>query len=86
MHEEEIKKFLNSKKMLIGRNEVLKGIKKKLVSKVFFASNSPERLLSDLERYKSVEPFELLDTKLPNDELGTICKKPFSVSIIGILK
>ena len=86
MYEEEIKKLLTSKKLLIGKDEVLKNIRKSLVSKVYLASNCPDELLGDLHRYSKVAGVELLDTKIPNDELGTVCKKPFSIAVIGILK
>ena len=86
MHEEEIRKLLNSKKLLIGKDEVLKNIRKGLIVKVFIASNCPTALHEDLEKYSKISNFELLETKVPNDELGTVCKKPFSIVVLGILK
>jgi ribosomal protein L30E len=65
---------------------VLKSIRKSLVSKVYLASNCPNELLGDLNRYSKISGFELLDTKIPNDELGTVCKKPFAIAVLGILK
>jgi ribosomal protein L30E len=86
MHEEEIRKLLNSKKLLIGKDEVLKNIRKGLIAKVYIASNCPEDLHEDLLRYSKISQFELFETKVPNDELGTVCKKPFSIVILGVLK
>jgi len=86
MHEEEIKKLLTSKKLLLGKDEVLKNIRKGLVARVFIASNCPKETLDDLTNYGKMSGYELFETKLPNDELGTVCKKPFSVSVIGVLK
>jgi ribosomal protein L30E len=86
MYEEDIRKLLTSKKLLIGKDEVLKSIRKSLVSKVYLASNCPNELLGDLNRYSKISGFELLDTKIPNDELGTVCKKPFAIAVLGILK
>ena len=86
MYEEEIRKLLTSKKLLIGKDEVLKNIRKSLVSKVYIASNIPAEVLGDLNRYAKISGFELMETKVPNDELGNVCKKPFSIAVIGVLK
>lgn len=86
MYEEEIRKILTSKKLLIGKDEVLKNIRKSLVQKVYIASNCPTELLGDLQRYSKISGFELFETKVANDELGTVCKKPFAIAVIGLLK
>jgi large subunit ribosomal protein L30e len=86
MYEEEIRKLLTSKKLLIGKDEVLKNIRKSLVQKVYISSNCPVEALADLKKYSKISGFELFETKVPNDELGTVCKKPFSIAIIGVLK
>jgi len=86
MYEEEIRKMLTSNKFLIGEDEVLKSARKGALLKVYHASNANKTVLADLERYGKMAGFEVLDTKVPNDDLGTVCKKPFSISTIGILK
>jgi len=86
MYEEEIRKMLTSKKLIIGEDEVLKNARKSTLLKVYVASNTKALLLKDLERYSKLSGFEVLDTKVPNDDLGTVCKKPYSISTIGILK
>ncbi|HIH31708.1 TPA: hypothetical protein HA235_03295 [Candidatus Woesearchaeota archaeon] len=86
MHEEEIRKNLTSKKLVIGKDEVLKNIRKGLMKKIFVASNCQPMLMNDLKRYSKISDIELLETKIPNDELGTVCKKPFSIVVLGILK
>lgn len=86
MYEEEIRKLLTSNKFLIGEDEVLKSARKGNLSKVYHASNSNKAVLADLQRYGKMAGFEVLNTNVPNDELGTVCKKPFSISTIGILK
>ena len=86
MYEEEIRKLLTTKKLLFGKDEVLKSIRKNLIIKVYVSSNSPADVMKDLEKYSKISGFELLNTKVPNDDLGTVCKKPFPISIIGVLK
>jgi len=86
MFEDEIKKVLTSKKLILGKDEVLKNIRKNLMSKVFVASNCPDILMKDLQKYSKMSGFELFETKIPNDELGAVCKKPFSIVVLGLLK
>jgi large subunit ribosomal protein L30e len=86
MYEDEIRKLLTSKKLIIGEDEVLKNARKGTLVKVYVASNAKELLLKDLDRYGKISGFVVMDTKIPNDELGTVCKKPYSISTIGILK
>jgi len=86
MHEEEIRKNLATKKLVIGTDETLKNIRKGLITKVYVASNCSEDLMNDLRRYSKMSGFEILETKLPNDELGAVCKKPFNIALLGVLK
>ncbi len=86
MYEEEIRKNLTTKKLIIGTDETLKNIRKGLITKVYVASNCSEDLMKDLRRYSKMSGFEIFDTKLPNDELGAVCKKPFNIALLGVLK
>ncbi len=86
MYEEEIRKSITSEKLLIGRDEVLKNIRKGLIAKVYIAANCPKDLLDDLTAYSKISGFEVLATKVPNDELGAVCKKPFSISVLALKK
>ncbi|MGV8171594.1 MAG: ribosomal L7Ae/L30e/S12e/Gadd45 family protein [Candidatus Woesearchaeota archaeon] len=86
MYEEEIRKMLTSKKFLIGEDEVLKSARKGALLKVYHASNINKTVLADLQKYGKLSGFEVLNTNVPNDDLGTVCKKPFSISTIGVLK
>jgi large subunit ribosomal protein L30e len=86
MYEEEIRKLLTSKKLIIGEDEVLKNARKGALAKVYLASNVKKTLNADLLKYAKISSFEVLDTKVANDELGTVCKKPFSISTIGMLR
>ncbi|MGV8141002.1 MAG: ribosomal L7Ae/L30e/S12e/Gadd45 family protein [Candidatus Woesearchaeota archaeon] len=86
MYEEEIRKMLTSKKLIIGEDELLKHARKGTLLKVYHASNMNKLVIADLQKYGKISNFEVLDTKVPNDDLGTVCKKPFSISTIGILK
>ena len=81
-----IKKNLKNKKLLFGTDNALKALKLGKLSNVFISSNTPAEVIDDLEYYGKLSDAELVKLKLPNDELGTFCKKPFAISIIGLLK
>jgi ribosomal protein L30E len=84
MSVDEIKKMLKSKVLIIGADRTLKALKAKELVKVFLASNSPESLVKDVEYYASLVGAEVEKLPIPNDELGVVCKKPFSIAAIGM--
>ncbi len=82
----EIKKNLKSDKLLIGTVRTLKNLKLGKLSKVYMSLNTPESVIKDVEYYGKLVETELVKLNMPNDELGIYCKKPYSVSVIGLLK
>ena len=82
----EIKKLLESEKLIIGKDKTMKSLKKGDLAKVFLASNLDAESLEDVERYAELSKVEVEKLSYPNDELGTFCKKPFSISMMGLLK
>ncbi len=83
---EEIKKGLLSKKILLGADLTLKNLKLGNLSVVYMASNSPVGLKQDIIKYAEINSTKVVELNYPNDELGTLCKKPFSVAVLGQLK
>jgi len=86
MSVDEIKKQLKSKMLVIGTDRALKALKKKELAKIFLASNAAESLVKDIEYYAPMSGVEVEKLSIPNDELGIVCKKPFSISAIGMKK
>jgi large subunit ribosomal protein L30e len=82
----EIKKLLPTKKLVIGTNTVMKQLRSNGLIKIMVSSNCPEPIYKDLEHYTKLNKTELIRLDIPNEELGTICKKPFFVSMIGVKK
>lgn len=85
---DEIRDSLKSGKAVIGTEETMKELKKGKLSRVLVSSNCPQSVRSTIKRYaKEVnEQLEVRELEKTNNELGAICKKPFSISIIGIMK
>ena len=82
----EIKKNLEAGNIKIGTNTTMKGIKTGKVAKVFVTKNCQDSVKEDLAQYKRIKDFEIVEIPLTNEELGNICKKPFSISILGLAK
>ena len=83
---EEIKKNIDSGKLLIGQNETLRNLKIGRVEKVFLASNSDSDVKKEVGYYCELSKTPLTILEIPNDELGIVCKKQFSISVLCLLK
>ncbi|MAG38858.1 hypothetical protein CMO90_02110 [Candidatus Woesearchaeota archaeon] len=82
----DIKKLLDNKKLLIGADRVLKNMRINKIEKVFVSSNCRDDILNDIKHFASINDASVEELTIPNDEMGAICKKTFSVSVIGLLK
>lgn len=76
-----IKEDLKNKKPTIGNDLTIKKLKKSEIKKVYIASNYPEK--DKIKRDCKTFSVELVELKENNKELGGLCKKPFSISIIS---
>ncbi len=83
---EEIRKLLGSDKLIMGKERTMKELRKGTLAKVFVASNVDVKTKKDLEYYKELSSFDLVDVGMTNEELGTLCRKPFSIAVMGLLK
>jgi large subunit ribosomal protein L30e len=82
----EIQKNINSKNMIIGTDESLKALRNGRLAKVFLTSNCPSNVKADFEHYAKLSNVEVINLPIPNDELSIVCKKPFSISVVGFSK
>ena len=82
----EIKKLVKTKNLVIGTERTIKNLKLGKVEKIIISSNCAEKVVDDLNYYVGLSKAETLKVNYPNDELGVICKKPFSISVLSILK
>lgn len=80
----EIKKLMSQKKLVIGTNNVLKGLRSKSLQRVFVSSNCPEDVFQDVQKYAKITNTPVIQLDIPNEEFGTVCKKPFFVSLAGV--
>ncbi|MEK6848241.1 MAG: ribosomal L7Ae/L30e/S12e/Gadd45 family protein [Nanoarchaeota archaeon] len=74
----------NSKKLVFGTERNLKLLKNDRLKRIYLAGNCRDDVKKDIRHYgKGVEIIEL---NTANNEVGVICKKPFSISVIGLTK
>ena len=82
---DEIKDALTKKKIVIGTSLTVKKMKTGKVGKVFVSNNCPKNVLVDIERYSKAGSIDVEVLEKSNEELGVLCKKPFSISVLSIL-
>lgn len=82
----EIKDLLKDGNFSLGTEESIKAAKKGTIKKAFVSKNCPEEISSELKRYAEINKFEVISLDISNKDLGTVAKKPFSISIISAIK
>lgn len=81
-----IRKLVGTKNLIMGADRTIKALKLSKIENVFLASNCSQKVEEDIKYYCKLSKAKVSKLKYPNDELGIVCKKPFSVSVIGIVK
>ncbi|MEK6837676.1 MAG: ribosomal L7Ae/L30e/S12e/Gadd45 family protein [Nanoarchaeota archaeon] len=82
----QLRKHVQGGKLVLGTEEAVKLLKLNGLARVFVAANCPEPVRENIRRYCTASDCELVELPVPNDELGILCKKPFSVAVVGILR
>jgi len=83
---DDIKLGLKNDKLIIGTKQTVKALRKVTVSKIFLAANCPEIIEDDINHYAQLVEVPVEKLTINCDELGTQCKKPFLISVVGIAK
>ena len=83
---DEIKKLIGSKNLIVGTGRTLKYLKSGKISRVYVSSNCPDGIRADLKYYGELSATPILELDQTNEELGTICKKPFFISVLSVIK
>ena len=80
---QEIRKLLDSGKVIIGTDRTLKALRSEKLSRVLISANCNESTVEQISAYAGKAKVE----KLPetNEELGVLCKKPFRIAVLGIM-
>jgi large subunit ribosomal protein L30e len=79
----ELKEKIKNKEIIIGSDLVMKKLKIGKLKKVYVSSNCPKHLKEDIEHYAKLHKVEVKESKETNEELGVLCKKPFTISVLA---
>jgi len=71
-------------KLVLGVERTVKLLQQGKIAKVFLASNCAKDVREDVERYCKLGNVECVSLSQTNEEVGDICRRPFSVSVVGI--
>lgn len=83
-HITNIKKAIEDKKIIIGTERTLKALKKDSLRTVYITANCPSEVSEDIAYYSKLAQVEAVHLEQPNDELGVLCRKSFSVSVVCV--
>lgn len=78
----ELRKALKEKTITFGTEKTIKMLRNGKAKKVFISSNCPEDTRQTVLHYAKLSNIEVITLKLPNDEIGLTCKKPFGISVL----
>lgn len=78
--------LIHTKKATLGTEKTLKALKLGKLAKVYVTENCPPLLKQNVERQAQLTQTEIVPLGVPNNELGTLCKKPFSINLLGQLR
>jgi len=79
----DLKKALKEKTLTIGTERTMTKLKTGKLKKVFIAKNCPKEVKEELKHFCKLSKTDLIELSIPNDEVGAVCKKPFSISVIS---
>ena len=78
-----LKSELKEKNPIIGADSVLKLVKNSKAKKIYISKNCPDELREDLRHYTTVFKAEFIELTISSEELGVLCKKPFSIAVLS---
>ena len=76
-----LKTALKDNKVVFGTERALKALKNNGAKEVFVSKNCPEDLKETIEKYSKLNEIKVSMLDIFNDELGSVCKKPFSINV-----
>ena len=82
-----IKVAYKTGKIIYGKNQVLKGLRKNAFKMLIIANNCPPELEHQLNYYNTIMKNKLFFHKYKGSshDLGLACAKPYWISVIGVI-
>lgn len=79
-----IRKRIEKGDVTVGTKETLLNLKLGKLEAVYVTANCPKSVVEELKH--NAGNVKVTELKEKNDELGVLCKKPFFISVVGLLK
>ena len=73
-------------RLLVGVSNVIKGLKYGVMEEVILTPNCLELYSKQINELATISNTTINTADMSNRELGSACKKPFSISVVGIKK
>jgi len=82
----EIRSLLADNKLVIGAERTLKMLRLGRLRQVYLSANCADSTKEDIMHYSKLGGVKVKELAYPGSELGVVCKKPYSISVLGVLK
>lgn len=80
---EELKKAIKEKELIIGSNQVIERLKAGKIKEVFLSRDCSEVTKKDIQHYNKISKIKIDLLDVTAVEIGALCKKQFSISVLG---
>lgn len=80
---DELKKALKEKELVFGTKATLRSLRQGKAKHVLVAANCPKETKEEIKHNAKLTKAEVTELGLPDSEIGMICKKRFSVSVLS---
>jgi ribosomal protein L30E len=80
---EELKKAIKENELTLGSNQTLDKIKTGKVKTIYITTDCREVVRKDILQLSKVSDIKVNVLEISGSELGTLCKKQFSVSVLS---
>ena len=84
--EEDIKKAIEKKTLIIGSNSTIKKLKQGKLSKIILSNNSPSNFKEEILHLAKLSNVDVVESEKNNEGLGILCRKQFKITALGIVK
>jgi len=82
----EIRGLLADNKLVIGTERTLKLLRLGKIKQIYLSVNCADSTKEDIAHYSKLSGTKVKELAYPGSELGVICKKSYSISVLGVLK
>ena len=79
----ELRKLIEDSDVVLGGDRTLKLLKKGKIDKIILSSDSKRDMMEKIRALS--QKVAVIQTDKTKDNLAELCKKPFHISVIGIL-